>query len=71
MLAGIESAALAYTAGNPATAVTAAITASDAGSTTLASATVWISGNYQSGEDVLCFTNTANITGIWTRPRGP
>ena len=70
VLAGIEAEALAYTAGNPAAAVTSAITISDAESTTLASATVWISGNYQSGQDVLSFTNTANITGSWNAATG-
>ena len=50
--------------------LTAAITASDADSTTLAGATVWISGNYQSGQDVLSFTNTANITGSWNAATG-
>ena len=70
VLAGIESAALAYTGGNPAMPVTATTTVSDADSTTLDSATVWISGNYQSGEDVLAFTNTANITGSWNAASG-
>ena len=70
VLAGIESAALAYTAGSAATPVTAAITTSDAGSLTLAGATVWISGNYQSGEDVLSFAGIGNITGSWNATTG-
>ena len=46
------------------------ITVSDADNATLASATVWISGNFQSGQDVLSFANTANITGGWNAATG-
>ena len=70
VLSGIESAPLAYTAGGAAASVTSALTASDADSTTLAGATVQISGNYQSGQDVLSFTNTATITGTWNAITG-
>ena len=75
MLAGIETQPLAYTQGDPVTPVTATITVSDAGNPLLAGATVWIGGNYQSGEDLLAFTDTANVTGTWnsitgTDPRG-
>ncbi|UGA40398.1 hypothetical protein JOS77_14370 [Chromobacterium haemolyticum] len=38
------------------------ITVSDLDNTTLASATVSISGNFQSGQDVLAFSNTSAIT---------
>ena len=38
--------------------------------TNLASATIQITGNYQNGQDVLSFTNTANITGTWTAATG-
>ena len=69
-LAGIEAGPLAYTAGGPATPVTVAITASDLASTTLAGATIQISGNYRNGEDLLSFTNTANITGAWNATTG-
>ncbi len=70
VLAAIESTSLNYIGGNPAMPITSAITASDIDSTTLASATIWISGNYQSGEDVLAFTNTANISGSWNAATG-
>ena len=43
---------------------------SDPNSTTLAGATVQITGNYQAGEDLLSFVNTANITGIWNAATG-
>ncbi len=70
VLAGIESAALAYTEGNPAAAVTSSLAVSDAESATLAGATVWISGNYQSGADTLSFVNTTNFTGSWDAATG-
>ena len=70
VLAGIEPAPLDYTEGDPAMAVTAAITVSGFDTTTLIRATIQISGNYQSGEDVLSFTNTGNITGSWNAATG-
>ncbi len=69
-LAGIEGTALAYAEGNPATAITSSLAVSDAESATLAGATVWISGNYQKGEDVLGFVNTGNIAGSWDAAKG-
>jgi subtilase family serine protease len=69
-LAGIEGTALAYTENEPAMAITAAITVADVEKTTLASATIWFSGNYQNGQDVLSFANTANITGNWNAATG-
>lgn len=67
VLAAIETAPLVYAGGSP---VTSAITASDAESTTLAGATIQISGNYRNGEDTLSFTNTATITGNWNAITG-
>lgn len=61
---------LAYTENDPPTAVDAALTVTDADSANLVSATVQITGNYQNGEDVLSFTNTANITGVFTPATG-
>ncbi|MGR2723905.1 Ig-like domain-containing protein [Chromobacterium sp. W521] len=56
----------AFTAGDNTTstpvAVDPGITVSDLDNTTLASATVSISGNFQSGQDVLAFSNTSAIT---------
>ena len=70
MLAGIEAAALAYTENDPATAITSTITASDVDNANLAGATVQITGNYQSGQDVLSFADTATITGTWNAATG-
>ena len=56
----------AFTAGDNTTstpvAVDAGITISDLDNTTLASARVSISGNFQSGQDVLAFSNTNSTT---------
>ncbi|MCQ4143513.1 Ig-like domain-containing protein [Vogesella sp. AC12] len=52
----------AYVVGGGATAVDSGLTVSDLDSVTLASATVAITGNFHSGEDVLAFSNTSAIT---------
>ncbi|WP_406850388.1 DUF4347 domain-containing protein, partial [Chromobacterium phragmitis] len=56
----------AFAAGDNATstpvAVDSGITVSDLDNATLASATVSITGNFHSGEDVLSFTNTSAVT---------
>ena len=70
VLAAIEAAALAYTENDPATPVTATITVSDVDNANLAGAVIQITGNYQPGQDVLSFANTANITGTWDAATG-
>src|SRR5690606_14402086 len=69
-LGEIESTALAYTEGDAATAITSTILVDDADSTELVSATVQITGNYQSGQDVLSFNDTTTITGVWNATTG-
>jgi large repetitive protein len=61
---------LGFTEGDPATAIDTTITVADNDSTDLASATVQITGNYQNGADVLAFTDTATITGVFTAGTG-
>ena len=58
VLAGIETAALGYAAGAPATAVTNSLTVTDTDSVNLTSATVQITGNFQTGQDVLATSGT-------------
>ncbi|MEZ5658212.1 MAG: cadherin domain-containing protein [Burkholderiaceae bacterium] len=70
LLAGIEAAPLAITENDPAAALTGSITVSDVDSLSIASATVMVSANYMNGEDVLAFTDTANITGSWNSATG-
>ena len=70
VLAGIEAASLGYTENDPATPLTSTITASDVDNTNLAGATIQITGNYQIGQDVLSFADTATITGSWNAASG-
>ncbi|KJC39075.1 hypothetical protein UP09_24605 [Bradyrhizobium sp. LTSP885] len=62
--------ALNYIENQPATEFDPAITVSDVDNTTLASATVQISGNYANGQDILGFVNTAHITGSFNAATG-
>ncbi|WP_347247595.1 DUF4347 domain-containing protein [Zoogloea sp.] len=52
----------AFVAGASAVQVDDGITVADVDNTTLASATVSLTGNFQSGQDVLAFTNVGNTT---------
>ena len=70
VLSGIESSAIAYTEGDAATAITSTITVSDVDNANMQSATVSITGNYTSAEDMLQFTNMGNITGSFSTSTG-
>ncbi len=59
----------AYTEGDPATPVDPGLTAGDV-DTNIASATVSITANFQSGEDELDFTNQLGITGSYNSGTG-
>ncbi len=61
---------LAYTENDPATAIDPAITVTDVDSANLASATVQITNNYVSGQDVLGFTDQNGITGSFNAGSG-
>lgn len=61
---------VAYTENDPPAAVDAGITLADVDDSTLAGATVQITGNHQSGEDVLSFTDQLGITGSWDSASG-
>ena len=69
-LANVEAGALAYTENASATAVTSSITVTDNDSTNSTGATVQITGNYVSGQDVLAFANTVDITGTFNAGTG-
>src|SRR5260221_507804 len=62
--------ALAFTEGNSATIVDAGLTVTDADSTNLASATISITGNFVTGEDVLGFTTQDGIAGSFNATTG-
>jgi VCBS repeat-containing protein len=61
---------LTFTEGDPATVIDNSITITDNDSPNLVGATVAISGNYATGQDLLGFTNTANITGTFNAGTG-
>ncbi|MBS0207955.1 MAG: DUF4347 domain-containing protein, partial [Planctomycetes bacterium] len=65
----MTSSTLAYTENDPATVVDSAITPSG-GAGNYTSATITISSNYDSGKDVLAFTNQVGITGSWNATTG-
>jgi hypothetical protein len=71
---GAGGATLAYTENDAATRVNPLITVTDPDSTTLASATVSITGNFASGQDVLAFTNDGatmgNISAVYNAGSG-
>src|SRR5260221_646020 len=62
--------ALAFTEGNSATVVDAGLTVTDPDSTNLASATMSITGNFVTGEDVLGFTTQNGIAGSFNATTG-
>ena len=61
---------LAYTENQAASAINTVLTVSDADSANLTGATVAISGNFQSGQDILGFTNQNGITGSFNAATG-
>ncbi|MEZ5658206.1 MAG: DUF4347 domain-containing protein [Burkholderiaceae bacterium] len=69
-LTGIEAGAIAVTENDPAVAITPSLNVADVDSANLASATVSVSANYVNGEDILAFTDTANISGSWNAATG-
>lgn len=71
VLANIEGTALAYSEGDPATAITSTLTVSDADSPNLAGATVSITSNLASGEDKLALASPpAGITPSYSDATG-
>ena len=63
-------ASLSYTENQAATAIDTAITVSDVDSANLAGATVQITGNFVSGQDVLGFANQNGIAGSYDAATG-
>ncbi|HEU4873319.1 MAG TPA: cadherin-like domain-containing protein, partial [Pyrinomonadaceae bacterium] len=61
---------LNYTENDPATVIDNTIVVGDVDSANLVSASVQITGNYVNGQDVLSFTNTANINGSFNAGTG-
>lgn len=69
VLAAIEVPALAYSEGQAATVITSSTTVVD-DNINIASASVRITANFVSAEDVLAFTNAFGITGTYTAATG-
>ncbi len=61
---------LSYTENDAATAIDSGLTITDADSANLTGATVAITGNFASGQDVLAFTNQLGITGNYNSGTG-
>jgi trimeric autotransporter adhesin len=61
---------LAFTENGAATAVDSGLTVSDIDNATLGSATVSITSNFASGQDILAFTNQSGISGSWNAGSG-
>jgi hypothetical protein len=66
---GASGGTTAFTEGDPSVVVDSGLALSD-DSATLSSATVSITGNFQSGQDELLFVNTPKITGIYNTATG-
>ena len=65
-----NSSALVYPPGQTATPINTILTVMDQDSTNFTGATVQITGNYQSGQDVVGFTNQLGITGSFSAGAG-
>lgn len=70
MLTAVEGTPLTYNLGDAAINVTSTLVASQNAGTNFASATVSIVSGFQSGKDVLSFTNANGITGSWNSGTG-
>ena len=70
VLSEIETVDLAYKEEDGKVNLTSTIQVSDVDNTNIDSARIWISANYDNSEDVLEFTNTAEISGVWNTTSG-
>ncbi|WP_445372870.1 putative Ig domain-containing protein [Methylomonas sp. HW2-6] len=70
VLSAIEATTLSYTENGNATVITATLALNDADNANLTGATVQITGNYASGQDVLAFSDQNGITGSWNATTG-
>ncbi len=70
VLSNIEGSAIIFNSGSPATAITSALTVTDGDDTNIESATVSITNNFDSSEDVLNFADQLGITGSYASGTG-
>ncbi len=69
-LSAIETTALSYTENQGPLAVTGELVVADVDGIFLGSATIWISGDYQQGQEILAFADTPAITSTWDSATG-
>ena len=70
VLSAIELTTVTYNEGNPATLVTVALNVTDVDSPSISSATIQITGNFNTTEDILSFTSAFGITGTYNAATG-
>ncbi len=70
VLANIEAAAINFSEGDAPVIISSNISVTDLDDVNIDNARVFFSQNYQSGEDVLAFTNQNGIFGIWDASTG-
>ncbi|MEO1022732.1 MAG: DUF2341 domain-containing protein [Bacteroidota bacterium] len=69
-LADIETEALLFNTNDPATEITSLITVTDPDDINIESATIQITGNYNTTQDTLTYADIFGITGSWTDGTG-
>ena len=69
-LSGIEGSTLSYNEGSGAVSITNTVQANDPDNTTLQSATIRISGGFQSSEDMLSYGSGNGINAVWDGSQG-
>ena len=70
ILSNIEGTSIAYTIGDGAVVITSTIVGADNDDTNFESGTVSITGNFETGNDVLAFVDQNGISGIWNSTTG-
>ncbi|MBF0261883.1 MAG: DUF4347 domain-containing protein, partial [Magnetococcales bacterium] len=66
----VTASTVTFSEGGAALAVNNSLTLTDVDDLNIAGATVQVTGNYQSGEDLLSFVNQSGITGSWNSATG-
>jgi hypothetical protein len=69
-LDAIEGSTITFNSGDPATAITSALTVSDGDDTNIESASISITNNFETTEDILAFTDQLGISGSYAAGTG-
>lgn len=70
VLRAIEGSTITYNSGSPATTITSTVTVSDGDDTNIESASIQISANFATTEDILAFSDQNGITGSYSSATG-